>query len=565
MKTSFRNIRWIALLAAATTSAAFAGDTVFVNAKIFTGNALQPYAEAVAIHDDRIVAVGSETEVRAAAAAGASVVDMKGRTLLPGLIDSHAHPVMAGLWMGFAWTDDAMKKADQVGKVALAALKGGKSMRSDVLEIHGISLSVWSQEDRLNAIFNHGAFAKIPVFLQGMDGHTGWANQLLRTRAGITTEYLKSLPEDKRKYFGHDKNMVPSGFGVDKGLDQIVDHLPDASPETMLTAGRLAVKMMHEWGITGWLDALASRSIIATYKDLSDRHELNTHVAALVQVKAGEADPLANVNALRHEFANVPGLTLPGIKIFMDGVVEFPSQSAAMSKPYAVTGKVGDLLFTPAEFASVATQADKAGLLVHVHSIGDLATTTALDGFAAMRKANGNSGLQHTITHLQFVQPADFDRFKELDVIASVQLLWANAGEDTIDIVKPYVDPQLYPWQYPARSMLDAGATMAGASDWPVSTANPFEAIYEAETRKGTKGVLNADQAMPRTAMLYAYTINAAKVLNQQKTIGSIEAGKQADFALVDRDVMTVSPERLKDTKVLGTMVDGQWVFGGVR
>ena len=565
MKTTFRKIRWIALLASTAASTAFAGDTLFVNAKVFTANAAQPYAAAVAIHDDRIVAVGSEADVRAAAPAEATVVDLKGRTLLPGLIDSHVHAVMAGLWMGFAWADEAMKKADQIGKVATAALKGGKSLRGDVLEIHGVALSVWSEEDRLNAIFNHGAFAKVPVFLAGMDGHTGWANQALRTRVGLTPEYLRGLPEARLKYFGHDKNRVPNGFAVDAGLDMVVDRLPDPSPEVMLTAGRVAMKMMNQWGLTAWLDALATHSILAAYKDLSDRHELSAHVAAFVRVKAEEADPLANVTAMRKEFANVPGLTLPGIKIFMDGVVEYPSHSAAMSKPYAKTGKMGDLLFTPAQFTSVATQADKAGLIVHVHSIGDLATTTALDGFAAVRKANAASTLPHTITHLQFVQPADFARFKSLGVIASYQLLWATAEEDSVELVKPYVDPQLYPWMYPARSMLDAGATIAGASDWPVSTANPFQAIYQAETRKGPKGVLNIAEAMPRNAMLLAYTINAAKAIDQQAALGSIEAGKLANFTLVDRDVMTVQAEALKDTKVLGTMVDGKWVYGGVH
>ncbi len=565
MKTPFKKIRWIALLASALAGGAHAGDTVFVNAKIFTANDAQPYAEAVAIHDDRIVAVGTDAEVRAAAPAGATVVDLKGRTLLPGLIDSHAHSVMAGLWMGFAWADEAMKKADQIGKVAAAALKGGKSMRSDVLEIHGIALSVWSEEDRLNAIFNHGAFARVPVFLAGMDGHTGWANLALRTRVDVTPEFLRGLPADKAKYYGHDRDMVPNGFAVDAGLDKVVDGLPDPSPEVMLTAGRVAVKMMNEWGVTAWLDALAMHGILATYKDLSDRHELNAHVAAFVRVKAEDADPLANVTAMRKEFANVPGLTLPGIKIVMDGVVEFPSQSAPMSKPYAKTNKMGDLLFTPAQFAAVATQADEAGLIVHVHSIGDLGTTTALDGFAAARKANGNSGLPDTITHLQFVQPTDYDRFKALGVIASLELFWATAEEDSVDLVKPYVDPQLYPSMYPARSLLDAGATIAGASDWPVSTANPFQAIYQAETRKGPKGVLNIAEAMPRHAMLLAYTINAAKAINQQASLGSIEAGKLAAFTMVDRDVTTVPAEALRDTKVLGTMVDGQWVYGGAQ
>jgi len=222
----------------------------------------------------------------------------------------------------------------------------------------------------------------------------------------------------------------------------------------------------------------------------------------------------------------------------------------------------GELLFDPAEFAKIAIAADKQGLLVHVHAIGDRAVTEALNGFEAVRKANGNSGLPDTITHLQFVRPEDIPRFHELGVIASFQLYWASAETDTIELVKPYIDPTLYEWQYPARSILDAGGVIAGASDWPVSTANAFRAIYQAETRKGPEGVLDANQRVPREAMLYAYTRNAALALAEQDGIGSIAPGKQADFALLDRDVLTVSAEQARDTKVLWTVVGGKTVYG---
>ena len=131
----------------------------------------------------------------------------------------------------------------------------------------------------------------------------------------------------------------------------------------------------------------------------------------------------------------------------------------------------------------------------------------------------------------------------------------------TIELLKPYLDPELYRWQYPARSLLDAGTIVSGASDWPVSSPNVFAAIYQAETRKGPEGVLDANQCMPREAMLYAYTRNSARALNQQDKIGSLAPGMQADLVLVDRDLLTVTPEELRDAKVLWTMVGGITVY----
>jgi hypothetical protein len=220
------------------------------------------------------------------------------------------------------------------------------------------------------------------------------------------------------------------------------------------------------------------------------------------------------------------------------------------------------LLFNPADFARIAVAADKQGMIVHVHAIGDQAVTEALNGIEAARRANGDSGVPHTITHLQFIRPEDIPRFRELGVIASFQLYWANAETDTIELVKPYVDAAIYQWQYPARSVLDQGGIIAGASDWPVSTANVFRAIYQAETRKGPEGVLDESQRVPREAMLYAYTRNAARALRLENQIGSIAPGKQADFALLDRDVLTITAEEARDTKVLWTIVGGQTVYG---
>jgi hypothetical protein len=242
--------------------------------------------------------------------------------------------------------------------------------------------------------------------------------------------------------------------------------------------------------------------------------------------------------------------------------VEIPSQTAALTKPYLNTGRSGQLLFTPAKMNALVSEAARRGLNVHIHAIGDLAVKASLDAFEAARKANPHTQLPFSLTHAQFVDPEDIPRFAELRVIAALQLLWAVADPSTNEQVKPYVDPSIYRWMYPARSILETGGIIAGASDWPVSTANPFEAIYQAETRSGVQGVLDAAQRMPREAMLYAYTRNSAQELDQLREIGTIAPGKRADLVLIDRDVLTVSAEEMKNAVVVFTMWGGKIVYG---
>ncbi len=535
---------------------------VLFNAKVFTAVPDHPYAEAVAIRGDRIIAVGSLAEV-SAIDADATRVDLQGKFLLPGFIDSHAHPIEGGLALISADVANEMPSMEALAAFAADAKKSGKGMRGDVLFISGMPLVYWSKTNELNARFSGGAYADVPVFLGGMDGHTGWANRALLRRAGVTKDFLSRLSPSERAYYGLDSSGEPNGFAVDAGREKIEAVVPAPSQERYLEGGRAAVRYLHSLGITAWLDAAAEPPFLATYRSLAEHGELTAHVVALpvVNPRNDPAKELEAVQKIRQEYANLPNLTLPGIKVFADGVMEYPSQTAAMTKPYRNTGKPGDLLFDPARFAELATLADKQGLIVHVHALGDRAVKEALNGIEAARKANGNSGLPHTLTHVQVADPEDFPRFRQLGAIAALQLLWATAEPDTIELLKPYLDPELYRWQYPARSILDAGGIISGASDWPVSSPNVFEAIYQAETRKGPEGVLDAAQDMPREAMLYAYTRNSARALNQQDKIGSLAPGMQADLVLVDRDLLTVPPEELKDAKVLWTMVGGITVY----
>jgi predicted amidohydrolase YtcJ len=537
------------------------GEQIFFHAKVFTGDPQNPYAEAVAIRGEKIIAVGSLSEVAKAASANAERIDLDGKSLFPGFIDSHSHSIDGGLGLIGADASENVHTLSQLPPFVDEAKKTGKGMRGDVLEILGMPLEFWSHLDVLNEKFSLGAYEKQFVLLRGMDGHTAWANRALLQRAGITPEFLKKLSAGERSYYGVDKDMQPNGFLVDAGVEKIEPLLPPPSAEKLLAAGRAALAYNYSLGITAWLDPLAADYVLQAYKMLAENGEMRSEVAAFPQVLSKDpAAELAVVQKTREKYKDVPNLHVSGIKIFADGVAEFPSQTAHFSKPYKNTGRNGDLLFDPKKFAELCIAADKAGLIIHVHAIGDGAVTEALNGIAAARKANGKSRLPHTVTHEQFVRPEDFPRFRELNVVSALQLFWAEASNDTIEILKPYLDPEIYKWQYPARSILDNGGIISGASDWPVSTANVFRAIYQAETRKGVEGVLDASQAMPREAMFYAYTRNSARAMNLD-SIGAIAAGKRADLILLDRDVMTVSPEEMRDTKVLWTMVAGKMVY----
>jgi predicted amidohydrolase YtcJ len=540
-----------------------AADRILFHAKVFTGDPQNPYAEAVAIHGGKIIAVGNLSEVAQQASPNSERIDLQGNTLFPGFIDSHSHSIDGGFNRLSADASEKVHALDELSPFVAEAKKSGRGMRGDIVEILGLPLEFWSHTDILNARFSTGRYENQPVLLRGMDGHTAWANRVLLKRAGITPDFLRKLSSDQRSYYGleKDKDMQPTGFLVDAGVDKIEPLLPAYTPDQVLAAARAALQYNYSLGITAWLDPLAEKHVLEGYKLLADHGELLSQVDAFPRVLAKDpAGELVEVQKIRDTYKDVPNLHVSGIKIFADGVVEFPSQTAHMSKPYKNSGRYGDLLFDPKKFAELCIAADKQGLIIHVHALGDGAVTAALDGIEAARKANGNSGLPHTLTHEQFVLPKDFPRFRELGVISALQLLWAEASVDTIDIVQPYVDADIYKWQYPARSILDNGGIISGASDWPVSSANVFWAIYQAETRKGVKGVLDPSQDMPREAMFYAYTRNSARAMNID-SIGTIAPGKSADLILLDRDVLTVSPDEMRDTKVLWTMVAGKTVY----
>lgn len=564
-------------LACSALPALAAADLVLFNGKVFTAEPGQGLMQAVAVKDGKVLQVGSDAQIQALADAHTQRIDLAGKVLMPGMIDSHSHPVVAAFDSLGANLQDEVKPLPELEQWILAEVEQGRGKAGEVISIAGVSSAYWDNSRELGQLFNQGRWARQPLVLSGIDGHTGWANQAMLKRLQIDAALVKGLSEQDRSYVGHDVDFTPNGYFAEARWDQVRSQIPAASQEVMLKAAREAVRVNNQYGVTAWMDAAANAGsgdslfdfkataqtvgVLPLYRALAERGELNAHVAALMitNPKSRPAD-LEVLAKVVKQFEGVPNLSFPGIKVFVDGVLEYPGQTAAVITPYSNSHKNGQLLIEPQHFGELVAAAEQRDWIVHMHAVGDRAVRESLNGVAYARTLQGTP-LAHSISHLQLVDPKDFARFKQLGVIASMQLLWATGENYTVELVKPYVSAQAYAYQYPAHSLQQAGAVIAGASDWPVSSPNPWNAIAQAMTRKGPLGVLNAGESVDRQVMFQAYTLNAAKALRLERQIGSLAPGKQADLIVLDRDVFKVSAEDLFETRVLNTYFAGKQVY----
>lgn len=564
-------------IACASTESMAAADLIITHAKVYTAEPGQALQQAVAIEDGKILKVGSNSEMEALADAKTQRINLAGKVLMPGMIDTHSHPVMAALDSLGANLYDELLPLEQFEQWLIAEEKAGRAKHQGVVLVSGMNSSYWEQAEGLGKRFNQGRWQDVPVVLSGIDGHTGWANNAMLKRVGIDAAMVKAQPEKERSFIGHNADFTPNGYLAETAWDKVRSQLPAPDEALMLKAARKAVAVNNSVGVTAWMDAAANGGVGASlfemrpteqdvgvlplYRSLSEKGELSAHVAALLLAHPQSQPADLEIQArVMQQFAGVPNLTFPGIKIFTDGIMEFPGQTAAVLDPFKNSLKRGQLLIDPASFPTLVVAAEKRGWIVHMHAVGDRAVREGLNAVAYARQL-APAPVPHSISHLQMVNPKEFPRFRELGVIASMQLLWATAETYTEELVKPYVSAMAYQYQYPARSLNKAGATIAGASDWPVSSPNPWNAIAQASTRKGPLGVLNAAESLDRQSMFQAYTLNAAKALRLEQSIGSIAPGKQADLIVLDRDVFTVSDAELFDTQVVTTYFAGKPVY----
>jgi len=543
-------------------------DAVFLHGSIHTEDADRRVVQALALRGNTIVALGTDEEIKRYVGEGTHVVDLDGHTVLPGLIDAHIHPAESSLDLGKCNVHDQLMSVAQLKaaiKSCLEAKPGDRERWFEVVEINstGLALSLADLDSMLR---------DRPLLLMDSAGHTAWANSAALKAASITAQ----TKDPAGGIIERDAQAHPTGTLRDEAFYLVQRARPAASLAFETAQLERALAMMRADGITSVQDAMVNEHFMRLYKNLYDAHRLDMRVRASFGLSPGLRDPtlsagelIRQASAFRDKWAVDPDfLRADAVKIFADGVIEYPAQTASLLMPYLnadghPSTNRGPTYLTQDKLNAVIAAADAAGFTVHVHAIGDRAVRSTLDAFAYSRARQHATDNRDQIAHLELVDPADFARFAQLDVIANFQFLWFERDPYIETGTIAYLGPERSQHLYPARSLLDAGARIAAGSDWSVSSFNPFEAIERAVTRASEKGAapLLIEQAIPLAVAVDAYTINAAYALHQERTTGSLEPGKRGDFVVLDRDIFVIDPFQIHDTKVLATYLDGREVY----
>jgi len=533
-------------------------DTIYTSGKIYTVNEAQPWAEAVALKDGKILLVGTNDEIMALKGAETEIIDLEGRFAMPGIIDTHIHP---GLLMT---------------KRAHCALPGTfyEPSEKDILDAlneaianypkekewfigHGFTTPAMSPETLTRKVLDELIPDK-PAWIEDESGHNAWFNTKAMELAGVSKDF-KDTPTD---FFSRTADGDLAGIAYEGAMNLFLNVLPPTSTEDRKDAYLVLLDEALSKGITAFGEAYVFKPELQAWQELKKEGKLNQHINLYLAGNLG-TDVLTPVDSLLQWWNDYDLPGKKGVKMGMGGALE--SYSEALVDGYADPKQIAKPIVDAEKFAAYVAQLDEAGFQLKIHAIGDGSVRATIDGYESVIKKNGNNRLRHHIDHNSLVHPDDFQRLVDLDISLTI---WPplNAPLDyNIKGLKPVLKPETWKRMYANRDLLDAGVRLVNHTDAPAANLWPWWGMEASATRafpgKPEKGTLNPEQALTVEELVKIYTINAAWSLRIENVTGSIEEGKSADMIILNHNLFEIAPTEIHNTKVLSTIFKGKEVY----
>jgi predicted amidohydrolase YtcJ len=533
-------------------------DVILVNARIYTVNPQQAWADAIAVQGDKILAVGERAKIETYRGKTTKVIDAQGRLVLPGFTDCHIHFMDGSL--GLTRVD--LNGAGTVGEIQKRVKAYADSHPQEPwIQGMGWTYPTFKPSGLPDKKILDDVVVDRPIYLVAFDGHSSWANSKALAMAGID----RNTPDPPNGKIVRDEKGEATGALKESAGDLIDAKIPKPTRSERLDALRKGIHEANKAGLVRVHSAGQDFEYLDLYGDLRKSGELTLRFYIAYFLNPPGLTPAINKQIEDARRLYNDNLISGGVvKTMLDGVVE--AHTAAMLAPYSDDpSQSGKLFWDPDQYKATVAALDSRGLQIFTHAIGDRAVRLALDAYQNAAEVNHTQDARPRIEHIETISAQDIDRFGKLGVVASMQPLHSYPDEDTLSIWARNIGPERAkrPWVW--RSIEQKGGVLAFGSDWPVVTLNPWPGVQTAITRQTSDGEpvggFVPQQRLSLDDTIRAYTLGAAFAGRREKAEGSLETGKLADFIVLDRDLFKIEPSEIGKTQVLLTVVGGKVVY----
>jgi predicted amidohydrolase YtcJ len=536
---------------------------VILNARIYTVNVRQPWAEALAIRGDKLLAVGSDHDIAAYRGASTKVIDAQGKLVLPGFTDCHIHFMEGALGLtqvdlnGAESVPEIQKRVKEYAASHLAGSDPDKAWIGGM----GWLYSTFGAAALPDKKILDDVVPDRPIFLQAYDGHSSWANSKALALAGIA----RQTPDPPHGKIVRDEKGEATGALKESAGDLVTKVMPKPTHEVRLAALRLGMREANKFGLVRVHSAGGDFEWLNLYDELRQRQQLTVrfYVSYFLDPPQLTPDAIEQIEQARRTYHD-DWISGGVVKTMLDGVIE--AHTAAMLETYSDDPtQIGKLFWEPAKYKQALSELDRRGLQIFTHAIGDKSVRLALDAYQATAEANHTRDARPRIEHIETITAQDIPRFGKLGVIASFQPLHAYPNDNVLHVWARNAGTERTQRAWVWHSVESTGGALAFGSDWPVVTLNPWPGVQNALTRRTREGDppggFVPQERISLEDAIKAYTLGAAFAGRREKTEGSLEPGKLADLIVLSQDPFKIRPEQIANTEVMLTMVGGKAVY----